>query len=132
MGLIVEIHNRIFSIVSLMTVSSVTGYVANWQDLQKTVNNYSYITGTAPYIQGQLLLNFSGSIQPAVIMGVLPEQEKNVSQIEDKFVQGSMTALKPGEFGVAIGESLATALNAHIGDKINSINTRSIVNSCRY
>lgn len=121
-----EIHNRIFSIVAPMTISSDTGYIADWQGLQKIVSKYSYVTGTAPYVQGQVLLN-AGSIQPALLMGVLPNQEKNVSHIEDKFIEGSMAALKPGEFDIAIGESLASSLNVHIGDKITVMTPQGTV-----
>ncbi len=113
-----EIHSRIFTIVPPMTVSSLSGSIIGWEDLQKSFKNYPYITGSAPYVTGQVLLSNNGATQPALIMGVLADQEKNVSQIESKFSQGSMAALKSGGFGIAIGEELAAALDARIGDKI--------------
>lgn len=113
-----EIHQRVFSIVPPLTVSSSSGLVADWQRLEKDMTQYPYITGSAPYVTNEVLLNNSGSSQPALVMGILPDQEKNVSQIEDKFIQGSMNKLTPGSFGIAIGENLAASLNANIGDKI--------------
>src|SRR5579871_5551893 len=56
-----EIKKRVFTMIPPITISSVTGYIADWQDLQKIVGNFSDVTGTAPYVTGEVLLNYSGS-----------------------------------------------------------------------
>lgn len=113
-----EIHKRVFTIVAPMTISSVTGYVNQWPDLQKNLQEFPYVTGSAPFVTGEVLLNQSSSTQPALIMGIVPEQEKNVSAIAEKITQGSMNDLKPNSFGIVIGETLANQLGAQLGDKI--------------
>src|SRR3990167_874943 len=95
-----EIQKRVFSMVPPITVSSVTGYVAGWEDLQKIVNQLPYIKASAPYANGEVLLSYGGSVQPALISGVIPTQEKNISQVSDKMTQGSFSNLKPGSFGI--------------------------------
>ena len=113
-----EIQKRVFSMVPPLTITSVSGSVADWQHLQKTVDTVPEITASAPYVTGEVLLNYSGSVQPAIVTGILPEQEKNVSQIATKMVQGQLSALKPGQFGIVLGENLAERLSATLGDKV--------------
>jgi len=116
-----EIKKRVFSMVPPITVSSSTGYLADWQGLQTLLKNNPDITDSAPFITGEVLLNFSGSTQPAVISGILPDQEKKVSEVAKKMVEGELSNLKPGEFGIVLGENLAAALNARPGDKISVV-----------
>lgn len=116
-----EIKSRVFTMVSPMTVGSVTGYVANWQDLQKTLKDYPFITASAPFVTGEVLLNYGGAVQPALLTGVLPDQEKNISELANKMVDGKLTDLKQGEFGIVLGENLAQVLGARSGDKITVV-----------
>src|SRR5665213_3094020 len=67
-----EIKNRIFSMVSPITVSSVSGYVADWQDLQKTLATFPYVKASAPFVTGEVLMNYGGSVQPALMTGIMP------------------------------------------------------------
>lgn len=116
-----EIKKRVFSMVPPITVSSSTGALAEWQSLQSLLKNYPEVTHSAPFITGEVLLNYSGSTQPAVISGILPDEEKTVSEIAGKMVEGELSNLQPGEFGIVLGENLASALNARMGDKITVV-----------
>lgn len=119
-----EIKKRVFSMVPPITISSVTGALADWQGLQTLLKNHPEITHTAPFITGEVLLNFSGSTQPAVISGILPNEERSVSEVAGKMVEGKLTNLQPGEFGIVLGENLAGALNARMGDKITVVTSQ--------
>lgn len=116
-----EIKKRVFSMVPPVTIGSVTGYVAGWQDLQKIVMEFPYVTASAPYATGQVLLNYGGSVQAALVNGILPEEEKKVSGIADKMVKGKLTDLQSEKFGIILGENLASRLNANIGDKVTVV-----------
>lgn len=116
-----EIKKRVFGMVPPITVSSNSGALSDWQQLQTLLKKYPKIKNSAPYVTGEVLLNFSGSTQPAVISGILPDEEKKVSQVAGKMVEGQLTDLKPGEFGIVLGENLAAALNARPGDKITVV-----------
>lgn len=116
-----EIQKRVFSMVPAVTVSSNTGFIANWKDLQKMLDEMPGVTGSAPYATGEVLLNYGGSVQPALIKGILPTEEKKVSEVGEKMVGGELTDLKPNSFGIVIGENLAAALGANLGDKITVV-----------
>lgn len=116
-----EIRERVFSMVPAITVGSVTGYVANWQNLQKDVGSFSGVTATAPFATGEVLISFGGSVQAALLTGILPEEEKNVTQLGNKMTEGKMTDLKAGEFGIILGENLAQVIRANVGDKVTVV-----------
>jgi len=116
-----EIRTRVFSIIPAMTVSSSVGYLAGWQDLQKTMKDYPFVTSSAPFVNGEVLLSYGGSSQPSLITGILPDQEKKITELADKMVQGSLTDLKPGGFGIVVGTELADALGVGMGDKITMV-----------
>lgn len=120
-GFDAEIQKRVFTMVPPITVSSNSGYVANWQGLQENLNTFSYITGTAPFVTGEVMLNNGGSVQPALVNGILPDQEKKVSQVTSKMLKGQFSDLKPGQFGIVLGENLADLLQASIGDKVTVV-----------
>lgn len=113
-----EIKKRVFSMVPPITISSVTGYVAGWEDFQKMMSEFPAITASAPFATGEALLNYSGSTQPALITGILPGEEEKVSEIGTKIVKGKLSDLQPGKFGIVLGENLANRLEANIGDKV--------------
>ncbi len=116
-----EIHDRVFSMVPAITVGSATGYVSGWNKLQKDVDSFSGVKASAPFATGEVLISYGGSVQAALLNGVLPDQEKNVTQIADKMTQGKLTDLVPGAFGIILGENLAEMLRANIGDKVTVV-----------
>jgi len=116
-----EIKKRVFSMVPPITLSSTTGSLADWQSLQDLLKKYPEIKNSAPFITGEVLLNYAGSTQPAVISGILPNEEKKVSEVAGKMVEGSLQNLEPEQFGIVLGENLASALSAKIGDKVTVV-----------
>jgi lipoprotein-releasing system permease protein len=116
-----EIRSRVFSLVPAMTISSNTGYVAGWQDLQKSLGEYPVITGSAPYVTGEVLLTYGGASQASLVTGILPNEEKTVTELADKMVQGKLTDLQAGSFGIVLGTELANFLGVGMGDKVTLV-----------
>lgn len=116
-----EIQKRVFSMVSPITVGSTSGSVENWQELEMILKNLPNVTATAPFIAGQGMLSNDGLVQPALINGILPNDEKNVSQLIEKVIQGSLASLTAGSFGIVLGEDLANRLDVMVGDKVTVI-----------
>lgn len=116
-----EIRERVFSMVPAITVGSVTGYVANWKSLQKDVNSFAGVTATAPFATGEVLISYGGGVQAALLSGVLPDEEAKVTQLASKMVQGKLSDLQSGKFGIILGEDLAGVLHANVGDKVTVV-----------
>lgn len=116
-----EIRERIFSMVPPVTVSNGAGYLAEWQGLQKIVMGYPLVTAAAPFALGEVLMSYGGLVQPAMVSGILPEQEIKVTQVADKMIVGKLSDLKAAQFGIILGEALANRLGLNVGDKVTVI-----------
>ena len=88
---------------------------------------YPEISGSAPYVLVQGLLSRAGTVRPVMVKGIFPSQEKKVSKITSKCIQGNFSALKPGEFGVILGSSLAINLGAVVNDEVNLITPQATI-----
>jgi lipoprotein-releasing system permease protein len=107
--------------VAPITITSNMGSISNWQDFEKLVKQFPDIKFVAPFVTGEVLLSYGGSVQPALINGIVPEQEKNISEVSQKMVSGKFSDLKAGKFGIVLGENLANALGAGVGDKVTVV-----------
>ena len=116
-----EIRERVFSMVPPVTITNAGGYLAEWQGLKKIVMDYPLVTAAAPFAMGEVLLSYGSTVQAAGIFGILPDQEKQVTQLADKMVVGQLADLKAGQFGIVLGESLASILGASVGDKVTVV-----------
>ncbi len=116
-----EIKKRVFGMVPPITVTSVTGFVSNWQDVEKMVRQFPAVTAVVPIVTQQVMLTNEGYVQPAMVNGILPAEEKHISILADKMIEGSLELLKPGKFGIVLGEDLANRLDAHVGDKVTVV-----------
>jgi lipoprotein-releasing system permease protein len=60
-------------------------------------------------------------LRPALIRGVIPEEESHVSEIGAHMTSGALDQLKPGQRGIVLGTGLAWALEARVGDEITML-----------
>lgn len=116
-----EIRSRVFSMVPAMTVTSPINVMQQWPSVQQSLSRYPGVLASAPFVTAEVLINYGGSVQPAMLNGILPDQEAKVTSLSDKMIEGRLNLLKPGEFGIVLGEGLAQALNASVGDKITVV-----------
>jgi lipoprotein-releasing system permease protein len=73
------------------------------------------------------MLNNASLVSGALIQGILPVEEKQVSGIGGKMIQGTLDGLRPGEFGIILGKELANALGIMVGDKVTVITPQASV-----
>ena len=113
-----EIRTRILSMVPQVTVSEWDGQLRDWKTLSSQLKGQDHITGLAPFIEGEVMMTNSGDPSFGVLEGIDPQLENQVSPIGTKLVSGSLSALKPGGYGIILGESLAENLGVGLGDKV--------------
>ncbi len=118
-----EISEKIFNMAQQVTVSNLTGQVANWQALRTDMTSQKNIVAIAPFVNGQAMLANEGIARPIIITGVLPNEETKVSQMPRKMLKGSFNDLKSGQFNIILGESMAENLGLAIGDKLTVLTT---------
>lgn len=120
-----EIHNRIFSMAEHVKVSTTNGTLADWSAIAKKTDAMKQVETAAPFVTGQGMISNAGAVSGVLISGILPQMEEKVSDMARIMTQGALTDLKPGEFGMIIGQELALRLGMGIGDKIVLITPQS-------
>lgn len=113
-----EIKKQIFDMISPITITSDFGEIENWHHLESIIKQNHDVKAIAPFISEQAMLTNSDLTLPAMLIGILPEKEQGVSALSQKMIQGQLTNLSAGQFGIVIGENLAKKLNITVGDKL--------------
>lgn len=120
-----ELRNRILGTVAHATVEGVDGNLKDWPNAVKLAMQDKRVLGAAPYVQTETLLQGQNK-QGAMLRGILPGLEGNVSDLPGKMRQGSLDSLQPGKFNIVLGSELAGALNVRVGDSVNAFVTESV------
>jgi lipoprotein-releasing system permease protein len=120
-GFEAELRERILGMTSHATATGKYGQLDNWQELEQKLKNYPHVEGTAPFINGQVMINADRRVSGTMLTGILPEYESRVSEVADKMKEGKLSDLVPGEYGIVLGVELANYLGVFIGDKITVI-----------
>lgn len=76
------------------------------------------VTATAPFVQGQVLLQAGGFTTGAVLRGVDPAREPQVTALARHVTEGPMD---PGPAGLLLGQVLAQRLGVRVGDSLGVI-----------
>jgi len=124
-----EVRERIIGASSHATVTGLGQPIDDWQSIAETAKLNPEVTGAAPYVDGQVMLVHASRSTGALIRGVLPSQESEVSELGGKLEQVDSLdeALKPGEFGLLLGTDLANYLGAIAGDRVMVITPEASV-----
>lgn len=113
-----EVRERILSLTSHASISPLNARLGDWQDTAARIRDNPAVLAAAPYIEDQALLIAGGKSSGAIVSGVLPEDERQVTAIANKVVEGSLGALKAGEYGIVLGSELAKALGVSLGGRV--------------
>jgi lipoprotein-releasing system permease protein len=113
-----ELRTRLLSLASHATLTATPERMQDWQKLAEQVRASEGVVGVAPFIELQGMVGRGQELRPALIRGVLPETEPQVSEIASHMTSGSLSDLAAGEQRIVLGAGLAFALEARVGDEI--------------
>jgi lipoprotein-releasing system permease protein len=124
-----EVRDRMLSVVSHVEVFAPGG--AALPDAVRTlaeVKSHPAVVGAAPFIAAQALVARGEDMKGAIIRGIDPALEPQVTAIaaskkDNSGTQAlqSLSKLKSGEFGIVLGIELARNLGARMGEKVTLI-----------
>lgn len=126
-GFVTEVRDRMLSMTSHVLVTEIGGKLSHWQSLAHEVEGGNHILAAAPYIEGQAMLTRNKYVSGALVQGILPEAQKDITALYENIIQGSYEDLQPGKFGVLIGSELAYKLALDVGDKVTVITPQAAV-----
>lgn len=117
-GLEGELRTRLLSLASHATLSGAPERMRGWEALAERIRREPDVAGVAPYLDLQGMLGRGEDMRAALIRGVEPQVEPQVSEIGMHMNVGRLDELRPGERHIVLGAGLAYALDARIGDEI--------------
>lgn len=120
-----ELRERILGMVSHVTVTSFDNRLQDWQALNKRVLTNPAVIGSAPYVEAEAMLSNLSSVSGAIVRGIDPAFEPDVSEIHQHMTFGKLSDLVPGEYGIILGTGLANTLDVVPGDRVTMITPQS-------
>lgn len=113
-----EIRDRLLGSVAHVTVAGYGGPLEDWSKVVEVAREDARVVGAAPYVQREGLLS-GARTSAGLVMGIRPSEERGVSELATRMRSGSIEDLVDGGFGILLGDQLAIALGARVGDRIN-------------
>ena len=110
-----ELRERILAVASHVTITSFRGELTDWPRLSERVEQAAEVVGQAPFILGQGMIVKGPTVSGALIRGIAPNRETNVSTVLD------VAALVPRDWNIIIGSALASKLDVVLGDKVTVV-----------
>lgn len=117
-----EVRDRMLGVVSHIEIFS--PYGAALPDVAKTLAEARanpQVIGAAPFIGAQALLARGEDMKGAMVRGIDPALEGEVTDLAAGLKNGALQRLVPGEFGVVLGRDLARQLGVREGDKVTLV-----------
>ena len=116
-----DLQNRILFVVPHITISSYAGHFSDWQPLSTGLAGYPNVQAQAPFVLVQGMLTKGPNVSGALVRGIDPDQEREVSEVMNHIIEGNVDELESGSFGMVLGKHLAHSLGVGVGEKITLI-----------
>ena len=110
--------------VQLMRVAS--DGIRDWRSLTARLQQLPHVKAAAPGLYEQVLISRGARSSGALIEGIIPQQERRVSDLLSNVTLGSAAALDPQPKGsgdqapppIVIGHDMADTIDAKVGSKV--------------
>ena len=112
-----ELRARILGMVSHATIAGFGEDLPDWARAREYAISHPEVVGAAPYVEREAMLQ-GVRVGGAMLRGVSPEFEPQVSDLVDDIVEGSIDALTPGGWNIILGRELALVLGVSVGESL--------------
>jgi lipoprotein-releasing system permease protein len=112
-----ELRERILGMISHATIQGYDGQFPGWEQVVLDAREHPDVVGAAPFAEQETLLR-GRRTSGALVRGIDPAAEPEVSEIHELMVRGELADLQAGEWQVLLGVGLATRLGVGPGDPV--------------
>ncbi|WP_374318625.1 lipoprotein-releasing ABC transporter permease subunit [Pseudoxanthomonas kaohsiungensis] len=112
-----EIRDRLLQFAAHATVVADGVPMQDWQHALDVAAADPRVAGAAPFIETEALLSGPRN-QPAMLRGIEPGLEDQVSVLSQKMKRGSADTLADGSYNILLGQELALWLGVDMGDQV--------------
>jgi lipoprotein-releasing system permease protein len=119
-----EVRERILGMTSHAVVGAYDGELTDWEEAMRLAKEHPSVLAQAPFVEAQTMLTNGSRVSGAMLRGILPEYESQVSDVSEHMITGSLELLAPKEYGIVLGKELAYTLGVGTGDKVTVVTPR--------
>lgn len=120
-GFRAELFDKIVGLNGHAVVQGYNGKLPDWRQVMADAKATPGVTSATPLIEQPLMASYQGRVEGVLVRGMLVNDIRTNSTIQNKVLTGKLNELVPGSGNVAIGARLADALGAQIGGNISLI-----------
>jgi lipoprotein-releasing system permease protein len=117
-GFETELRTRLLSVSAHATISAQGASISEWRSQLARLQGSPGLAGAAPFLDTDAMLSRGASMSGAVLRGVDPALEAQVSTIGESMREGRLSDLQPGFNRIILGRSLADQLQVGMGDAV--------------
>ena len=116
-----EVRDRMLSVVSHIEIYSAAGALPDPAQTIREARANPEVVGAAPFISMQALLARGEDMKGALVRGIDPALEPQVTDMAGGAQQAVLARLVPGGFGIVLGGELARNMGVRAGDQVTLI-----------
>ncbi len=117
-----EVRDRMLSVVSHIELYAPVGEgLTDTQALMQQVKQHPAVTGAAPFVAQQALLARGEDMRGAMVRGIDPNTEAQVSDFILDIPNSTRESLQAGSFNVVLGAEFARSMGVQKGDRITLV-----------
>ncbi len=117
-GFETELRTRLLSVSAHATISAQGAPIPDWRERLVQLKGAQGLVGAAPFLDTDAMFSKGAAMSGAVLRGVDPSLEPQVSAIGESMREGRLVDLQPGLDRIILGRSLADQLQARVGDAV--------------
>lgn len=110
-----EVRQRLLTVLPHLTVTG-PAESSGWMPMAEQLQQQAAVQQVAPYISGYGMMSAFGHSQALKVQGIDPDRP--MFSLGEHLISGRMESLKPGEFGLILGELAARRLGVMPGDEV--------------
>ncbi|MGX5913801.1 lipoprotein-releasing ABC transporter permease subunit [Aliidiomarina sp. Khilg15.8] len=121
-GFETELKNRILGVVPQVTISAQgRAPLPDWEQTASELSMPVAVQHAAPFVQVEGVAQGHSQLRAVMVQGIFPLRESGHNVISQHMLQGQLSNLQPGEYGVLIGRPLANLLDVQAGEQLRLI-----------
>ena len=117
-GLASELRDRLLNMSAHATLSEDGAAIPDWRQSIQQLTGAKGLLGAAPYLDTDALLTRQPAMSGAIVRGIDPDMEPQISGIADSMREGKLSDLEPGTNRIILGRLLASQLELGVGDTV--------------
>jgi lipoprotein-releasing system permease protein len=117
-GLESELRTRLLSLTAHASLNAAGAPITDWRARIQQLKGSPGLMGAAPFLDIDAMMSRPPSMSGAIVRGIDPALEGQVSAIADAMREGKLSDLTPGSNGIVLGRMLAYQLQVAMGDQV--------------